>query len=400
MTEDLDFSDVQSILTQAWGGEVRLSGPLPFDRHGLDEKGVRLQVERAPAGAPDKVLLKRAGPDYDPNSSEEHTPAHSFFNEWATLAFFQEVCGETLPVPKLYAADRDVGFLVMEDLPGPDPVLAAFLGDDPQQLANTLKRYAILLGEMNGRTAPHTQRFVALRQGLGTYFPAERNHTPGWVLQQYLQILNHLSFGLPAKAQADIAEIAEIISPPSPFMTVLHGEPNPGLVAETAGRLRFFSHTVTGMVHALVDGTFIRMHFPNMGQFYVRRFPEPVWRDAENAYRTAFAADCPAAADDGIWGRNLTAACAFRALRWTWGQAGLAYMLTANDEYVHHLRQCNLLRYDLFVQTAAEFQLFPHFAHYVADLAARLRERWPDAVEPLALYPAFAGGIDGAKLPE
>lgn len=183
-------------------------------------------------------------------------------------------------------------------------------------------------------------------------------------------------------------------------MTVLHGDPNPGLVAETAGRLRFFSHSVSGVFHALMDGVFIRMHFPNMGQAHVRRLPELVWRDTENAYRTSLAADCPAAAEDGSWGRNLTAASAFRALRWTWGNLGLEYMLTAKDARVNHLRQCNLLRYDLFVQTAAEFQLFPHFARHVADLAARLRERWPDAVEPLALYPAFAGGIDGAKLPK
>jgi hypothetical protein len=263
-----------------------------------------------------------------------------------------------------------------------------------------LKRYAILLGEMNGQAVPHTQRFVALRQGLGTYFPAERNHSPSWVLQQYLGILNHLGFGLPSEAQADIAEIAEIISSPSPFMTVLQGDPNPGRVAETAGRLRFFSHSVTGMIHALVDGVFMRMHFPNMGQAFVRRFPEPVWRDAENAYRTALAADCPAAADDGIWGRNLTAASAFRALRWTWGDLGLEYALTAKDQCVNHARQCHLLRYNLFVQTAAEFQLFPHLAGYVSEFAARLRERWPEAAEPLALYPAFAGGVDGAKLPK
>ena len=73
-------------------------------------------------------------------------------------------------------------------------------------------------------------------------------------------------------------------------------------------------------------------------------------------------------------------------------------MLTADDEYVNHVRQCNLLRYDLFVQTTDEFQLFPRFASYVADLAARLRERWSDAAEPLALYPAFTGGVDGALL--
>jgi len=59
----------------------------------------------------------------------------------------------------------------MEDLPGSDPVLPAFLGDDPQQLVNMLKRYAILLGELQGRALPHTQRFVALRKRLARIFP-------------------------------------------------------------------------------------------------------------------------------------------------------------------------------------------------------------------------------------
>lgn len=397
MTEDKNFSDMESTLARVWGGEVRLTGPHPFDREGVDENLVRLQVDRAPAGAPNKVLLKRAGAGYDPNHQERHPgPAHHFFNEWASLAFFQEVCGAATPVPRLYAADREAGFLVMEDLPGPDPVMEAFWGDDPQQLAHMLKRYAILLGELSGRAAPHTQRLLELRQGLGPTWPG---HTPIEVLHQYLQILEALGFGLPSDAQADIAEIGEILSPPTPFWTVLHGDPHPGQVAETAGRLRFFSHPVTGTLHALVDGVFIRMHFPNLGQAHVRRFPEAVWREAENAYRTALAADCPTAAEDGQWGRNLTAASAFRALRWTWGDLGLDYMLTANDPRVNHLRQCNLLRYDLFVQTAAEFQLFPHLARYIAGLAERLRERWPEAAEPLALYPAFGGGVEGAKWP-
>ena len=395
MTDERNFSDVEAALTRAWGGKVRLFGPQPFDRNWSDESLIRLQVEQAPAGAPYKVLLRRVGPDYDSNSREEHSPAHRFFDEWASLAFFQDVYGEATPVPQLYAADGEAGFLVMEDLPGPDPLISAFWGDDPQQLAHRLKRYAILLGELHGRAALHAQHFIELREGFGPIWPG---HSPSWVLQQYLQILNDLGFGLPSDTQADITEIAETLSSSS-FATVL-GDPNPGLVAETAGRLRFFSHSVTVVLHALMDGVFIRMHFPNMGQAHVRRFPESIWRDAENAYRTALAADCPAAANNEIWGRNLTAASAFRALRWTWGNLGLEYMLTAHDAHVHHIRQCNLLRYDMFVQTAAEFQLFPHFARYVTELAARLRERWPEAVEPLALYPAFAGGVDRAKLPQ
>jgi hypothetical protein len=252
MTEAQNLSDVQAALARKWGGEVRLSGPHPFDRNGLDENVVRLHVEQAPAGTPNQVLVKRAGPGYHPNRQEERPgPAHHFFNEWASLAFFQEVCGEATPVPRLYAVDREAGFFVMEDLPGPDPVMAAFWGDDPQQLADMLKRYAILLGELSGRAAPHTQRLLELRQGFGPIWPG---HTPIGVLQQYLQILEALGFGLPSDAQADVAEIGELLSPPTPFLTVLHGDPHPGQVAETAGRLRFFCHPVTGLIHARAGG--------------------------------------------------------------------------------------------------------------------------------------------------
>src|SRR5574341_1062601 len=100
MTDERSFSDVEAALTRAWNGGVRLTGPHPFDRNWFDESVVRLQVEQAPAGAPDKVLLSRAGPDYDPNSREEHTPAHRLFDEWASVAFFQAVCGEATPLPR------------------------------------------------------------------------------------------------------------------------------------------------------------------------------------------------------------------------------------------------------------------------------------------------------------
>ena len=86
----------------------------------------RLTVEHAPAGAPATVLLKRvpAGASIAEASNPE-SPAHWLLDVWANLEFMHEIFGETNPLPRLYAGDRQSGWLLIEDLPDNDPLRQA-----------------------------------------------------------------------------------------------------------------------------------------------------------------------------------------------------------------------------------------------------------------------------------
>jgi len=385
MTNDL--LSMQDALASAWGGPMRLAPAVTFEVH---EHVQRLSVEHAPAGAPATVILKRARDGFGLQSTDPDSPASLLFNVWASLEFLQEIFGETSPLPRLYAGDRQAGWLVMEDLPDSYPLHQALWGNDPLRAQRELLRFAQMLGELHARALPRTARYLELRQALGCFFPIA-THDPGPLLHGWVQTLEQLGLGLPAAALDELQGVTEVLDRPAGSLTFMHGNAIPTNLAETGGRLRLHDCEESGLRHALLEGVNLRMLFPTCGLKFVRRFPEAVWRPAEAAYRAALAAICPAVAADESYARALTAASVFRALSGSlWGELSLGWALTADDDpRVDHVRRCRLARYDAFVQTAAEFDRLPHLRRYFIDLASSLRERWPGAADELALYPAF-----------
>jgi hypothetical protein len=72
----------------------------------------RLTVEHAPAGAPTTVLLKRV-PGSGTGASNPEPPANWLPDVWASLEFMREIFGEANPLPRLYAGDRQAGWLLI-----------------------------------------------------------------------------------------------------------------------------------------------------------------------------------------------------------------------------------------------------------------------------------------------
>lgn len=387
-----DLLNVQRALATTWDGPVRLASATKVEGHALEVQ--RLTLEHALAGAPATVLLKRMPASAGTaEASNPESPAHWLLDVWASLEFMHEIFGEANPLPRLYAGDRQAGWLLMEDLPDNDPLQQALWGNDPQEAQNELVRFMTMLGEMHARALPHISRYVELRRAFGGYIHfLDPKHDPTPLLEAWVHTLAELGFGMPPAALDEMQVVAEVLQHPGDCLTFMHGDAVPGLLAETNGRLRLQECEESGPRHALIEGVNLRMLFPTMGLAFVRRFPETAWRSAEAAYRAVLAPVCRTVADDDSYIRARTAASVFRAMSGSlWNTPlSLQWALATNDHpHVDHTRRVRLARYDAFVQTATEFNRLPNLRRYFSDLASSLRQRWPNAADELPFFPAF-----------
>lgn len=389
MTEAQYLSAVQAALARKWGGSVQVTPVKVFAEHAHVQ---RLRVEHPPAGAPATLILKRAREGYDPQIEDTFSPAGLLFNDWASLEFVHELFGDNAPAPKLYAADRTAGWLALEDLGDVDPVYAALCGDDPERATTQLVRFGEVLGQLHGRARPRLDHYLKRRQALGCFSPPAPGQL-GNFLPEAAQALERLGVDLPAAAWDDVQTVMEALAHLDDFVTLVHNDAAPNNLIESAGRLCLYDFEAATLHPALLEGANLRLHFPTMGLKFTHRLPEAAWRLAEAAYRAALAEGCPAAADEARWANALLAACALWTLACVQGHLSIEWALTADHPHIDHLRQCRLARFDSFVQTAAEFNRLPHLARACAEAAAQLREHWPGAREPLAVYPAFINGM-------
>jgi len=144
------------------------------------------------------------------------------------------------------------------------------------------------------------------------------------------------------------------------------------------------------------------MFFPTSGLNLVHRIPETIWRQAEEAYRTALSQACSAAADEAMYGAGLAAACACWALALCHGNLSLETAVASDQPWVDLVRQRHTARLEQFVQATVEFGSLAALGAAFADLLSDWRSRWPTEAIELPFYPAFQeqgprppSGIDG-----
>ena len=377
-------NNLQSALAQLWGGPVKLSPLQVFENH---EHVQRLRVEQAPAGAPATLILKQAREAFDPQADDFSSAA--IFNEWASLEFLRELFGEDAPIPRLYAANRTAGWLALEDLGDGDPVLDALFGSDPQRASAQIQRFGEILGHLHSRARPHLAQFLQRRRALSRFTPSTPGELADFIPDSVQTLSRLLNIDLPPAALEDAHQAFDILTHSDDFVTFVHNDAAPNNLLEKDGRLCLYDFEAASWQPALLEGANLRMYFPTMGLKFTHRLPESAWRPAETAYRAALIEGCPAAANDAHWADTLVAACAYWTLAYVQGPLSIEWALTAEHPHLDHIRQCRLARFDTFAQTAAEFDRLPHLARFCTAVTTHLRARWPDAVEPLPLFPAF-----------
>jgi hypothetical protein len=113
----------------------------------------------------------------------------------------------------------------------------------------------------------------------------------------------------------------------------------------------------------------------------------------ESAYRAELARGCPAAQDDLLFGPAVVEACAYWTLRLcSRNPRTILELLDQDREWgISTIRQRVLLRAGILEQLTAESGHLVALGATFADIAAKLRTRWPAEADAMPYYPAFRG---------
>jgi hypothetical protein len=389
-----------ALLTGAWGGAVRLALTQPLRPAEARTAVLRCRVEAAPEGAraPASVVVKhyRGAPErpFDPADTTPFGPAGRFANEWCGLVMLHETAGAAPFAPAPYAAELEVGLLVMEDL-GDDPSLAQVLqGQDPRAAEAALVAFAEGLGRVHGATVGRRASYQALRREAAPRGQQadERVARVARELEEQLtrfrQACDAAGVPLPAAAEAELGQVAREVAEPGPFDALVVSDtcPDNNRWRPAAG-VRFFDLEAAGFDNAMMEAAYFWLPFPTC--WCVNRLPEALPPRLEGVYREALAASCPAAGDEATFARALVAACLAWQVRTVGGD--LVRTLEKDSQWgIATMRQRLPLRAANIARVTERHGQFPALGAHAAALAERLRSRWGEAAE-MPLYPAFAG---------
>ena len=385
----------QRLLTQAWGGTVRL-GPAELLQ---SAKCYRIQVTDAPAGAPTSVILKRALPEpgipLNPDATDGN-PAQSLLEEWAGLAFLNSVLPETGLVPRFYGGDRSACIVVFEDLGKGTSLVDALQGADSDYARACLTMHAQALAQLHTQTLGQEALYWQVRDALGPRgVPRDWKQwgnlldTQGWgdlrALQPELQKgFEQVGQQVPAAFWEEYASLVAALENPSPFRAYVHNDSCPDNTFITPGRLRLIDFERGGYHLCLLDAAYCRLSMPHC--YWANRLPADIAPTVESAYRKILSQSLPEAADDRLFAIGMTQACAY------WIISNGMWMVHRDFEKdftwgVATWRQRVFLRLEQFAATTEEFSHLPAMGAAARETVRLLKSHWN--CDPMPLYPAF-----------
>lgn len=372
----------EQALSNLWGGNVRLKVLHQFEEH---RHVLRLIVQGAPAGSPETVIVKCWKIKGEDERFDSDFSNSNLFNEWMNLEFLGNFLGKDTLAPHIYHGNRTLGFLILEDLPGIDPLHHALFESDSVAATQTLIEYAIMLAHLHGKTLGHSDKLSVIRES------SSRSYSVNFpqLFESSLKTLESLGYKLSQAAIKDVEQTANVLSNPGVFSAFMHGDPVFNNILKWQQRWRLIDFEGAHFGHALWEGSNLRMYFPTSGLLNVFRIPEPAWRKAEDAYRNTFSQYCSSAADDESYGLALTAACAGWVLTWCQGHLSLEIAMTSNQPWANQLRQRLLARFDIFVLTSKEFHSLVGLGEVFENITTNLRSQWASEADHLPFYPAF-----------
>jgi hypothetical protein len=384
----------EGILKRTFGGSVRLDLAAGPEGGSQRSKLLRCKVLDGPVTAPASVIVKRvnieAGQVFDPDTLSH--PARAFLNEWASLAFLTRLAesGGDPIAPRLYGADRAAGLLVMEDLGQGESLVQPLLGNDRAVAEAALDAYFRSLGRLGAQTHARVAEYWEIR---GTLGPRDMYAQPTIdgeraTLERWLAAICNVTGVEPAPgADDDIVEAASFNAAPGPFAALSQSDTCPDNCLRHGEWMRLLDFEWGWVRNALNDGARARSNFPTC--WCVCRLPPETIRRVEAIYRTELSRGCPAAADEGLFNRELVKACASWALSTFEFYYEVSPIWERDESWgTSTVRQRAIARLELLAEATAEFGELEALGATAARLAGRLQMLWPE-VEPMQLYPAF-----------
>ncbi len=339
---------------------------------------------------PTSVIVKVVNPmekaPYDPAIAD--TPAWTLFNEWAALQFLQQVPGADDLAPRLYATDKTVGMLIIEDLGEGKRLDQFLLGNDAQAAEQALLDFAIVHGRLHALTMNRSEEFAHLRESLGPSVWLRDDGRYTWIADVFHTAVTTLDIAPLAGIEEELEHVKEALAQPGPFRTFIQGDSCPDNCLYTPRGLYLIDFEGAIVSHALREGLYGRMHFPTCWCVY--RLPEQVIERMEQAYRAELVKGCPVVVDDTLYYRAVVDVCAFWVMDGfrTFSLSKLLqqdrWIIAASD------RQRFMTRATIFVHTAERFGHLPALCGTMRTILERLHALWGINETAMAYYPAFA----------
>jgi hypothetical protein len=386
---------IERRLSERFGTRVRIAGVEAFPHY---PQVARCTLEASGGAAPPTLIVRLArSPQDDPTRSG----VARLCNEQAALEFLRSI-GSAL-APRFIASDAAAGILIAEDLGTHPSLLDLLLGRDEAAARQGLLAFARGLGTLHAQTAGRASEYGERRVRLGPRDPETVDvMAPGRVTAYWQRVQDAVvEFGLPRPIQVndDVEQVVRTLSAPGAYLALSSGDPSPVNCQVADGAVRFFDFEAAGFRHAFVDATVLRYLYPTGGPMW--RLPEEVADATERAYREALTRGCPDALDDATYERGMAAACAAWTIlrmvrlprveagpdRDVWplvppGWAGPLPTRSRRRQLAAILETC--------IASARGAGALAALATWCERVAGALRERWPEAMEELPLYPAFA----------
>jgi hypothetical protein len=383
---DTVTEEAQRMLSQIAGSEIRFTQVERLSEIG--RRNLILRCLSTPSGnLPSSFIIKKVEADvYDPEDPNSWD-SRRFFNDWVGSQFLSSLAGRADHGPHFYGGNREVGFIILEDMGPHRSLVEPLLQEDAATAQAALLRHMTRLGQLHADTVNQSNSFENLFRSLSasgmSSAPTQQE------LEEDIQKVQALLEGLGVQIESgflpELREITTAVINPGPFLVYIHADPCPDNVFDSGEQIRLIDFEFGHFGHALRDATYGRMIFPTC--WCANRVPPSLVAQMENRYRTELIQGCPQAQEDTVFEKALVTICGFwlmHTLRWhldpaskedqSWGRASL--------------RQRILARLEAFMTTSRDLGHFPAVRGTAGRLLDLLGERWPETPS-LPLFPAF-----------
>jgi hypothetical protein len=336
----------------------------------------RFHVLDALPSAPASIVVKLV------SASDRHSAALSnlirlnnlFYNEWAGLALLQQLFDDPPVAPRFYGGDPAMRMLLMEDL-GTSPTLWDVLQAHDLQLATAqLVALATTFGRMHAYTIGEQPRLDQLRNTIACSQSASDLEDYAWIRSTFETTAATLGVRLLPSVLDDLARLRKSLSQPDPFRAYTQGDPSPGNCLFVIPNMRLLDFGVGAYRHAFVD-------FPPAWCW--QRIPRSVMWQMIDAYQTALAEGCAAAADPLRFGYGLVEGCAY------WSMTLLKDWQLTEVAANAGMRGTLLQVLESFVELSQQTAYLETLGVITAAVVEAISRRWPIDKSQLAYYPAF-----------
>ena len=370
----------ERLLSKMWRDRIYIS---KVQR--LTEKGRRNLLLRCfinpVSGLPSSFIIKKVETEnYSPDRTDWDT--RRFFNDWAGSQFLNTIPSKFQHSPLFYGGDRDLGFILIEDVQHQNSLVEPLLGSDRNYAEWALLQYATCLAQLHSDTFGKVAEFEELYKTLSPEMKFSRLNLN---IQQHESRFEKLGIKLESNWWLDLETINTMLSNPSEFLAYVHTDACPDNVLDTGDKLRLIDFETGHFDHAFIDVACGRMMFPSC--WCSKRLPLDFIRQMEHTYRAILIQDCLLAKDDEVFETALVNACGFWLL-YTLSRH-LDYALEKDEDFgISTIRQRILARLETFIATSQEFNRLPGLHNTFSRLLDLLHQRWSDVTD-LPLYPAF-----------